>query len=99
MSINRVLNGTTKKQLNTQGQESVNCLKVEKRRKWVRYLNDRAEITMRETYNNERLKRMKTEHMDIINGKIHQDVETSITNMIINPNEEWVARKKTHYLS
>ncbi len=26
MSINRVLNGTTKKQLNTQGQERVNCL-------------------------------------------------------------------------
>ena len=36
MSINRVLNGTTKKQLNTQGQERVDCLKVEKRRKWVR---------------------------------------------------------------
>jgi hypothetical protein len=99
MSINRVLNGTTKKQLNTQRQERVNCLKVEKRSKWVRYLNDRAEITMRETYNNEGLKRMRQEHMDIINGKIHQDVETSITNMIINPNKEWVARKKAHYLS
>jgi hypothetical protein len=99
MSINRVMNGTTKKQQNTQGQERVNCLKVEKRRKWVRYLTDRKEITTRETYNNEKLKRIKTEHMDIMNGKIHHDVEASITNMIINPNEEWMARKKTHYLS
>jgi hypothetical protein len=85
MSINRVLNGTTKKQLNTQGQERVNCLKVEKRRKWVRYLNDRAEITMRETYNNERLKRMKTEHMDIINGKIHQDVGSWLASRNCHP--------------
>jgi len=47
----------------------------------------------------ERLKRIKTEHMDIINGKINHNVEASITNMIVNPNEEWLARKKTHYLS
>jgi hypothetical protein len=26
-------------------------------------------------------------------------VEASITNMIINPNEEWMACKKTQYLS
>ena len=39
MSINRVLNGTTKKQLNTQGQERVDCLEVEKRRKWVRSIS------------------------------------------------------------
>ena len=37
--------------------------------------------------------------MDIINGKINHNVEASITNMIINPNEEGLARKKTHYLS
>ena len=99
MSVNRVMNGTTKKQQNTQGQNRVDCLKVDKRRKWVRYLTDRKYITTTETYNSERLKRIKTEHMDIINGKINHNVEASITNMIINPNEEWLARKKTHYLS
>ena len=99
MSINRVMNGTTKKQQNTQGQKRFDCLKVDKRRKWVRYLTDRKDITTTETYNSERLKRIKTEHMDIINGKINHNVEASITNMIINPNEEWLARKKTHYLS
>jgi hypothetical protein len=30
MSVNRVLNGTTKKQQNTQGQERVHCLKIDK---------------------------------------------------------------------
>jgi len=99
MSVNRVMNGTTKKQQNTQGQKRVDCLKVDKRRKWVRYLTDRKDITTTETYNSERLKRIKTEHMDIINGKINHNVEASITNMIVNPNEEWLARKKTHYLS
>jgi len=72
---------------------------IQKKRKWVKYLTDRKDITMTETYNSERLKRIKTEYMDIINGKINHNVEASITNMIINPNEEWLARKKTHYLS
>jgi hypothetical protein len=99
MSINRVLNGNTKKQQNTQGQERVNCLKIDKRRKWMRYLTQQKEITMTDTYNNERLKRIKEENINIINGNIYQDVESSITNMIMNPNKEWMARKKTHYLT
>jgi hypothetical protein len=99
MSINRVMNGTTKKQQNTQGQERVNCLKIDKRRNWVGYLTDQKDITMTDTYNSESLIRIKTEIMDIINRKIHQDVEASITSMVINPNEEWMDCKKTHYLS
>ena len=87
MSVNRVMNGTTKKQQNTQGQERVNCLKIDKRRNWVRYLTDRKDITMTDTYNSESLIRIKTENMDIINGKIHQDVEASITSMVINLEE------------
>jgi hypothetical protein len=35
ISINRVLDGTTKRQLNNQQHERVNCLKIEKRHKWV----------------------------------------------------------------
>jgi hypothetical protein len=99
MSINRVMNGTTKKQQNTQGQERVNCLKIDKRSKCVRYLTQQKEITMTDTYNNERLTRIKEENINIIKGKIHQDVEASITNMILNPNKEWLARKKTHHLT
>ncbi len=99
MSVNRVLNGTTKKQQNTQEQERFNCLKIDKRCKWVRYLTQQKEITMTDTYNNERLKRIKEENIHVIKGKIHLDVEASITNMIMNPNEEWLACKKTHHLT
>ncbi len=35
MSKNRVLHGSTKKQMLTQGQERVNCLKIKKRENWV----------------------------------------------------------------
>jgi hypothetical protein len=69
MSANRVLNGTTKKQHNTQGQERVNCLKTDKRHKWVRYLTQQKEITTTDTYNNERLKRIKKENINVIKGK------------------------------
>jgi hypothetical protein len=54
---------------------------------------------MTDTYNNERLKRIKEENINVIKGKIHLDVEASIMNMIMNPNEEWLARKKTHHLT
>jgi hypothetical protein len=65
----------------------------------VRYLTQKKEITMTDTYNNEILKRIKEENINIIKGKISLDVEASITNMIMNPNEEWLARKKTHHLT
>jgi hypothetical protein len=99
MSVDRVLNGTTKKQQNTQGQERVNCLKIDKRCKWVRYLTQQKEITMTDTCNNERLKRIKEENIHIVKGNIHQDVESSITNMLMNPNKEWMARNKSYYLT
>jgi hypothetical protein len=54
---------------------------------------------MTDTYNNERLKRIKEEIINIIKRNIHQDVESSIMNMIMNPNKEWMACKKTHYLT
>jgi hypothetical protein len=99
MSVNRVLNGTTKKQQNTQGQERANCLKIDKRFKWVRYLTQQKEITMIDTYNNERLKRIKEENINAIKGKIHLDVEAFFTNMIMSPNKEWLACKKTYHLT
>jgi hypothetical protein len=54
---------------------------------------------MTDTYNNERLKRIKEENINDIKGKINLDVEASITNMIMNPYEEWLACKKTHHLT
>jgi hypothetical protein len=54
---------------NTQGQERVNCLKIDKRCKWVRYRTQQKEITMTDTYNNERLKRIKEENINVIKKK------------------------------
>jgi hypothetical protein len=54
---------------------------------------------MTDTYNNERLNRIKEENINFIKGKIRLDVEASITNMIMNSNKEWLARKKTHHLT
>jgi hypothetical protein len=54
---------------------------------------------MTDTYNNERLKRIKEEIINATKEKIHLNVEASITNMIMNPNEEWLACKKTHHLT
>jgi len=50
MSINRVINGSTNKQPNKQGHKQVNCLKIEKRHKWVTYLIKQQELTITDTY-------------------------------------------------
>ncbi len=54
---------------------------------------------MTDTCNSERLKRIKGENINVTKGKIHLDVEASITNMIMNSNEEWLACKKTYHLT
>jgi hypothetical protein len=54
---------------------------------------------MTDTYNNQRLERIKEESINVIEGKIHLEVEASITNMIMNPNKEWLACKKNHHLT
>ena len=51
MSKNRVLHGSTKKQIHTQGQERVNCLKIKKRDNWVKYLTQQCKNTSSEQYN------------------------------------------------
>jgi hypothetical protein len=54
---------------------------------------------MTDTYIKERLKKIEEENINVIKRKIHLDVEASITNMIMNPNKEWLARKKTRHLT
>jgi hypothetical protein len=46
MSINRVIDGSTKKQPNQQGHKQVRSLKIEKRHKWVTYLIKQQELTI-----------------------------------------------------
>jgi hypothetical protein len=59
MSINRVLHGSTKKQIHTQGQERVNCLKIKKRDNWVNYLTEQCRNTSSEQYNKKKLTKIK----------------------------------------
>jgi hypothetical protein len=51
MSKKRVPHGSTKKQIHTQGQERVNCLKIDKRDNWVKYLTQQCKNTSSEQYN------------------------------------------------
>ncbi len=59
MSKNRVLHGSTKKQMHTQGQERVNCLKIEKRENWVNYLTEQCKNTSSQQYNKKKQKSQK----------------------------------------
>jgi hypothetical protein len=51
MSINRVIDGSTKRQPNKQRHKRVNCLKIEKRHKWVNHLIKQQELTIIDKYN------------------------------------------------
>jgi hypothetical protein len=100
ININRVINGTTKRQQNRQGHERVNCLKIEQRHKWATYLTKQKELTMTDTYNNDQLRRIKNKQKQIIYRHVyHRDVAGSISTMILNPNKKWMERKKPHYLT
>jgi hypothetical protein len=59
MSKNRVLHDSTKKQIHTQGQKRVNCLKIEKRENWVNYLTKQCKNTSSPQYNKRKLKKLK----------------------------------------
>ncbi len=86
MSKNRVLHGSTKKQMHTQGQERVNCLKIEKRENWVNYLTEQCKNTSSQQYNKKKLKKIKKKIKKVIAGEeIQMDVLQSITYIIINP--------------
>jgi predicted glutamine amidotransferase len=100
MSINRVIDGSTKRQPNKQGHKRVDCLKIEKRHKWVNHLIKQQELTITDKYNKYRLRRIKDKQEQIIYGHIcHRDVAGSISTMLLNPNKKWTKRKKSHYLT
>jgi hypothetical protein len=100
MSKNRVLHDSTKKHIHTQGQERVNCLKIEKRDNWVNYLTRQCRNASSEQYNKKKLKKIKKKIKDIITREeIQTDVMQSITNIIIFPNKRWKELKSKEYLS
>ncbi len=100
MSKNRVLQGSTKKQIHTQGQERVNCLNIEKRDNWVTYLREQCKNTSPEQYNKKKLKKIKKKNKKVIAGEeIQTDVMQSITNIIIYPSKQWKELRSKDYLT
>jgi hypothetical protein len=100
MSENRVLLGSTKKQMHTQGQERVNCLKIKKRENWVIYLTEQCKNTSSQQYNKKKLKKMKKKIKKVIAGEeIQTDVLQSITNIIIIPSKQLKELRLKHYLT
>ncbi len=101
ISKNRVLEDTTKRQQKDQRHKKVNCLKIEKRHKWVTYLTKQKVLTMKDTYNKDQLRRIKNKQEQIIIYEhiCHRDVAGSISMMLLNPNKKLMERKKPHYLS
>ena len=99
MSKNRILHGSTKKQMHTQGQERVNCLKIKKRENWVNYLTEQCKNTSSQQYNKKKLKKIKKKIKKVIAGEeIQTDVLQSITNIIINPSKKWKELRSKDYL-
>ncbi len=58
MSKNKVLNGSIKKLMQTQGQERVNCLKIKKRENWVNYLTEQCKNTSLQQYDKKKMKKI-----------------------------------------
>jgi hypothetical protein len=100
MSKNRVLHGSTKKQMHTQGQERVNCLKIKKRENWVNYLTEQCKNTSSQQYNKKKLKKIKKKMKKVIAGEeIQMNVLQSITNIIIIPSKQGKELRSKHYLA
>ena len=100
MSKNRVLYGSTKKQIHTQGQERVNCLKIKKRENWVNYLTEQCKNTSSQQYNKRKLKKIKKKIKPSIAGEeMYTDVLQSITNIIIHPSKQWKKLRSIDYLT
>ena len=85
--------------MHTQGQERVNCLKIEKRENWVNYLTEQCKNTSSQQYNKKKLKKIKKKIKKVIAGEeIQTDVLQSITNIIINPSKKWKELRSKDYL-
>ena len=90
----RVLNITKKRGLDG---GITDCLKIKKRQKWIEHLQKQKKITSTERYSKKRLKQIEKK----IHKKIRQieqsDLNTSIVDIITNPNKNWRKLKQQKY--
>ena len=76
-----------------------NCLKVDKRQKWVDCLFEQSCITSSNKYNAKKLKKIKRRLPKKIKRTKKVDLQTAIATIITNPNETWknLKRENTWY--
>ncbi len=86
MYLNRVLNVTQKK-----GHDGnmTNCLKVEKRQKWVDHLFERNLITTTKQYKPKRMQKIQRKLPKHIENLKTVELQQVIATMITNPNKTW----------
>jgi len=95
MCLSRVLNITQKRGLDG---NMTNCLKVDKRQKWVDHLFEQSCITSSNKYNAKKLKKIERRLPKKIKRTKKVDLQTAIATIITNPNETWKNLKREKYM-
>jgi hypothetical protein len=95
MCLSRVLNITQKRGLDG---NMTNCLKVDKRQKWVDHLFEQSCITSLNKYNAKKLKKIERRLAKKIKRTKKVDLQTAIATIITNPNETWKNLKREKYM-
>ncbi len=86
MCLTRVQNITQKKGL---GGNMTNCLKVDKRQKWVEHLIERNHVTTSQQYQRKRMKKIKKKIPNNIKQMEDLDLQKAFATMITDPNKTW----------
>ena len=95
MCLTRVLNITQKKGLDG---NMTNCLKVDKRQKWVEHLIERNHVTTSQQYQRKRMKKIKKKIPNNIQQMEDLDLQKAIATMITDPNETWKRIRGEKYM-
>ena len=75
-----------------------NCLKVEKRQKWVDHLFEQNRITTSKQYKAKRMIKIERKLVKNIEQIKRLELQPAIASIITNPNEKWKKLKGEKYM-
>ncbi len=75
-----------------------NCLKVEKRQKWVDHLFEQNHITTSKQYKAKRMRKIERKLVKNIEQIERLELQPAIASIITNPNETWKKLKGEKYM-
>jgi hypothetical protein len=75
-----------------------NCLKVDKRQKWVEHLFERNHVTTSQQYQRKGMKNIKKKIPKNIQQMEDLDLQKAIATMITDPNETWKRIRGEKYM-